>query len=74
MEVNNFLYQGGVFMRYSIEGEPLPIVICELDNGEMITCEGLFNTVITGPGHIWLHSMPMPQLASALVPFLPLKN
>ena len=27
-------------MRYSIEGEPLPIVICELDNGEMITCEG----------------------------------
>lgn len=36
--------------------------------------EGLFNTVITGPGHIWLHSMPMPQLASALVPFLSLKN
>ncbi len=71
-------------MRYSIEGEPLPIVICELDNGEIKTVpgiknalfggEGLFNTVITGPGHIWLHSMPMPQLASALVPFLSLKN
>ena len=36
--------------------------------------EGLFNTVITGPGHIWLHSMPIPQLAGALVPYLPFKN
>jgi len=26
-------------MRYSIEGEPLPVVICELDNGEMLKCE-----------------------------------
>lgn len=36
--------------------------------------EGLFNTVITGPGHIWLHSMPVSQLAGALIPFLPLKS
>ena len=28
-------------MRYSIEGEPLPVVICELENGEtMITESG----------------------------------
>ncbi|MCR5487987.1 MAG: TIGR00266 family protein [Lachnospiraceae bacterium] len=33
--------------------------------------EGIFNTVITGPGHVWIHSMPVPQLAGALAPFLP---
>lgn len=32
--------------------------------------EGLFNTVITGPGRIWLQSMPVPQLASAIQPFI----
>ncbi len=33
--------------------------------------EGIFNTVITGPGHLWLQTMPVPQLAGALVPYLP---
>lgn len=32
--------------------------------------EGLFNTVITGPGHVWLQSMPIPSVAMALRPFL----
>lgn len=36
--------------------------------------EGLFNTVITGPGHIWLQSMPVPQLAGAIRPFIPTSN
>jgi len=36
--------------------------------------EGLFNTVVTGPGHVWLQSMPVPQLAGALVPYLPSKS
>lgn len=35
--------------------------------------EGLFNTVITGPGHIWLQSMPVSQLAGAIRPFIPSK-
>lgn len=34
--------------------------------------EGLFNTVITGPGRIWLQTMPIPQLATTLIPYLPL--
>ncbi|OON86537.1 TIGR00266 family protein [Oribacterium sp. C9] len=34
--------------------------------------EGLFNTVLTGPGRIWIQSMPIPQLASTLVPYLPI--
>ncbi len=33
--------------------------------------EGIFNTVITGPGHIWIHSMPVAQLANAIRPYIP---
>ena len=33
--------------------------------------EGLFNTVVTGPGKVVLQSMPAAQLASALLPYLP---
>ena len=33
--------------------------------------EGLFNTRITGPGHIWLQTMPAPALAKSIIPFLP---
>lgn len=33
--------------------------------------EGFFNTVITGPGRVWLQTMPLPNVAGALRPFLP---
>ena len=33
--------------------------------------EGLFNTVITGPGKVTLQTMPVTGLAAALLPFLP---
>lgn len=33
--------------------------------------EGFFNTILTGPGHIWLQTMPVSSLASALIPYLP---
>ena len=36
--------------------------------------EGMFNTVITGPGRIWLQSMPVAQLAGAIRPFIPTGN
>lgn len=36
--------------------------------------EGLFNTVITGPGKIWLQTMPIPTLANSLLPYLPSKG
>ena len=32
--------------------------------------EGAFNTIITGPGHIWLQTMPVIQLAGALNSYL----
>lgn len=32
--------------------------------------EGLFNTKVTGPGHIWLQTMPASNVASALSPYM----
>lgn len=32
--------------------------------------EGLFHTKVTGPGHIWLQSMPVSQMASVLRPYI----
>ena len=33
--------------------------------------EGLFNTVLTGPGRIWLQTMPISSVAGSILPFLP---
>jgi uncharacterized protein (TIGR00266 family) len=33
--------------------------------------EGIFNTVITGPGRVYLQSMPVCQMASTLKPYFP---
>lgn len=33
--------------------------------------EGFFNTVITGPGHVWLQTMPLSNVANALRPYFP---
>lgn len=32
--------------------------------------EGLFNTVITGPGHVWLQTMPISNVAGILTPYM----
>lgn len=32
--------------------------------------EGLFNTVVTGPGEVILQSMPVPKLAGAIQPYI----
>ena len=36
--------------------------------------EGLFNTVVSGPGHIWLQTMPISSVAAVLRPFFPSNN
>ena len=33
--------------------------------------EGLFNTVVTGPGEVYLQTMPVSAVAGALRPFMP---
>ena len=35
---------------------------------------GLFNTVLTGPGTIWLQTMPMASFVNALLPHIPRGN
>lgn len=33
--------------------------------------EGLFNTVITGPGKVWIQTMPINKVAGSLIPYIP---
>nr|HEX4315448.1 TIGR00266 family protein [Kofleriaceae bacterium] len=33
--------------------------------------DGMFLAALTGPGRVWLQSLPLPNLAHALVPYLP---
>lgn len=33
--------------------------------------EGLFNTVITGPGRVWLQTMPIYNVAQSIIPYIP---
>ena len=36
--------------------------------------EGLFNTTLSGPGKIWLQTMPISNVAMAIRPFIPTGN
>ena len=36
--------------------------------------EGLFNTVLTGPGKVWLQTMPISNVADIIKPYLPTGN
>ena len=33
--------------------------------------EGFFNTRVTGPGRVWIQTMPASQMAASLLPFIP---
>lgn len=36
--------------------------------------EGVFNTLVTGPGKVWLQTMPISNVANSLIPYLPTPN
>lgn len=36
--------------------------------------EGIFNTVVTGPGRVWLQTMPIQNMANALLPYIPTQS
>ena len=36
--------------------------------------EGFFNTKISGPGHIWLQTMPISAIANSIRPYIPTGN
>ena len=33
--------------------------------------EGLFDTVVTGPGKVYLQTITIPKLAKLMIPFMP---
>ena len=33
--------------------------------------EGVFNTVVTGPGRVWLQTMPISNVAGEILKFMP---
>jgi uncharacterized protein (AIM24 family) len=33
--------------------------------------EGLFLTTLTGPGKVWIQTMPLSKLAEAIIPYIP---
>ena len=61
-------YLAGRDASCSIEIQKVPGVKNMLFGGE-----GVFNTVITGPGRVLLQSMPIGQMAGTLIPYLPSK-
>ncbi len=36
--------------------------------------EGIFNTLLTGPGKVWLQTMPISSVAAAIRPYIPTGN
>ena len=36
--------------------------------------EGLFNTLLTGPGKVWLQTMPISNVAASITPYIPTGN
>lgn len=36
--------------------------------------EGLFNTILTGPGKVWLQTMPISNVAMSILPYIPTGN
>ena len=40
-----------------------------LQKSAFLAGEGIFNTVITGPGRVWLQTMPISNVAGALKPY-----
>jgi len=49
----------------SIEVQQVPGI-----KNKVLGGEGLFNTVLTGPGRIWLKTMPITSVAGAIQPFI----
>lgn len=62
-------YLAAMTASCSVEVKTVPGVKNMLFGGE-----GIFNTVVTGPGRIWLQTMPVSQMANTLRPYFPTNN
>ena len=53
------------------EGVQMDIVPVKGLKNKLLGGEGLFNTVLSGPGTVWLQTMPISSVAGALIPYIP---
>lgn len=53
------------------EGVSLDIETVKGAKNKLFGGEGFFNTVVTGPGKVWLQTMPMENLAQQIAQFIP---
>jgi len=51
-------------------GRPLDITTIPGIRNALFGGDGLFLAALTGPGRVWLQSLPLPNLAHALQPYL----
>jgi len=59
----------GFTVGVSMEIQQVPGMKNKLFGGE-----GIFNTVLTGPGKVWLQTMPICNVAAAIRPYIPTGN
>lgn len=62
-------YLAAMSITCSVDVQTVPGIKNALLGGE-----GLFNTVVTGPGKVYMQSMPVAQLAGAVRPYIPTGN
>jgi uncharacterized protein (TIGR00266 family) len=55
------------------ESVTMDIVTVKGLKNKLLGGEGFFNTKVTGPGRIWLQTMPISAVAMNIIPFIPAK-
>ena len=48
--------------------------LAALLSGALMSIQGVFNTEVTGPGHVWLQTMPITQFASSMSKYIVKSN
>ena len=70
IEVDGSIRKIGNVLGYQ-SGVSMEIVTVKGIKNKLFGGEGLFNTVLTGPGEVWLQTMPISSVAGAIIPYLP---
>ena len=52
-------------------GVKMDIVSVKGMKNKLLGGEGLFNTILSGPGKVWLQTMPVSSVARAIIPYIP---
>lgn len=55
------------------ESVKMEIVTVKGLKNKLLGGEGFFNTKVTGPGRVWIQTMPIAAVAQNLIPFIPAK-